>query len=247
MHLHLISQFLTHALGLTLWEAISEASRPLRILVPLICGWIWNKEDTLDQAKDILRLWQYWETSSQEWIDMSALCNWVIGFSSVSLIPWNVASSLVSALEEIILCDTQVDTAVVTQIAAHHGVTKGTGIILGSVSETGQAEYHIYTRSYIATNLFGLQFPSNCPDCGSRTSCGKVSRPPTTCVVVPRRIFCKNCRWRTQWFQPPKEAVVEHDADLFSWRLPLAQQAWKWQAPLEAGAKTTYGLSTLSY
>lgn len=210
----------------------------------MVCSWTWTRHDALDQAKDILRRWEYRQPSSIEWIDMPALCNWVIGVSSASLVPWNVAYTVACALGDIILAQIPVKTAVELRIGMNHSVMKGTGLVVGSVSKAGEPEYCFYARGYIATNLFGLQFPSNCPICGYRTYCDSQSSASADCLRVPQRITCSNCKRFTQWFTPPKCATVDLDPDLYSWKLPLVEQAWSWMEPK---AETANDVITLAY
>ncbi|KAG9041184.1 hypothetical protein FS837_012640, partial [Tulasnella sp. UAMH 9824] len=133
---------LAQTIGGTLWAAINAASGPLKVLVPMVCGWLWASRKSVDQAKDVMRRWLYQQPPSIEWADMPPLCNHVIGFSSTALIPWTVSSAVSSALEEIVLTKTPVLQAVELRICLNHELTRGTGVILGAAAESGEPEYH---------------------------------------------------------------------------------------------------------
>lgn len=205
----------------------------------MVGGSIWKLDNSLDEAKDVMRPWQY-QQEDRTSTDIPALCNHVVAFSSTSLIPWTVGSALVTVLQDILLWQTPVDEAVELGLCQHHSLMKGNSVVFGSVASPGHPVYHLYARAHSETNLFGLQFPMHCKECQARTSCHSghsKTHPRGKC-----RIICteQTCRWGTQWFIPPKQAIVKRDRFLMRWRLPLAAQEWNWIAPRQVIDNTPY-------
>lgn len=237
-----LSILLTLALGLRLCTAISTASGPFKILVPVVCGWIWKAESSIDLAKDVMRQWQYRQTNA--WTDIPPICNHVIGYSSTALIPWTVSCTLTNVLEDVLLSETSVERAMLLRVGMNHGLMRGTGVVLGGVSDAGEPEYHLWMRSYPDTNLFGLRFPNHCKQCRARTRCIR-KRSAKSDPRGERRIVCQECHWGTQWFAPHPDTLVIMDRNLFRWRLPLSEPDWQWFAPKLPGDNTEYPSTTL--
>ncbi|KAG9030999.1 hypothetical protein FS837_003128 [Tulasnella sp. UAMH 9824] len=237
---------LAHTLGRTLWTAISEASGPLKVLVPMVCGWLWALAESVEQAKDVMRQWLYWQPLPKKWANMPALCDHVISFSSTTPPPWTLAFALASTLEDVILTQVPLVQAVELRICRNHELTRGIGVILGALVESGEPEYHLYKRSYGTTNLFGLQFPSVCDQCHSQTTCIR-NQSPEFDPCYERRIVCNSCKWGTRWLAPPDNAIVAADPDLFRWKLPLAKQLWEWVDEKDQGHADAGGRTKLLY
>ncbi|KAG9018015.1 hypothetical protein FRB90_012623 [Tulasnella sp. 427] len=228
-----LSVLLLLCLGTNLWNAINASTGPIKLLVAMVCGWIWHWPQSVDQAGDVLRTWTY-QTKNKKWT-LPPLCKDAVGFSSTVVIPGVIASALASALEMAILFATPIDKAVLWRVGMSHELMRSTGIVLGTASEDNAPCFHILVRQS-DYNIFGLPPVDNCPCCRERVEVHQ-SKLRKSGPQIKKRLRCSSCGLRTQWFEAPEAAMVPNELYLYRWPLPAPKPEWRWKDPSKDPSK----------
>lgn len=189
-------------------------------------------------AEDLLRHWTL--TQGQEALPIPPLVNYIIGFSTPSLVSWAISLPLQATLEAIFLTESQVRKAVVSRLAGDKMVMEGTGVVFGHVREQDQRiHFELILQGFEDINVFGLQPPKQCQmltasgqKCGRLATLRHLRAAKQNGRDVPARVFatCVECNASTPSYAAPPGVTNPKDSNLFHWNLIRPEQAWEWSA-----------------
>lgn len=164
-----------------------------------------------------------------------ALCDYVVGFSTVRLFDITVQTETQAFLQSV-LCYGQPVEAADCQNLCSAKMAELTYPIVGVRSHrtTKSPTWLVYTHVDPKRTIYGLPLPA-CPDCEEEV--GSHDRPNHR-KHSTRWLSCKNCKIvSANLTLPPNGLAVAGYRDITVWQWPLKQQEWKWT---ESGRKRGY-------
>ncbi|KAG8921417.1 hypothetical protein FRC01_000259 [Tulasnella sp. 417] len=215
-------------LGKSLWSTIGR-THGRRILVPFVCGWIWEKPD---QVRWLLALFQEWDLKQGESItSIPPLIDNLLGFSTTNLVTWGVATHTTGFLNYLLLGEDTFLDQVNRHLLTNPSLMETTGIVVGYMSKAGP-HLQLASPMDIDRNFFGLPPPQRCGKCGGslklhfakKHSAGK----QTLLDRVRARCLSDGCRVTTPWYVTPGETSLPDSPGVFFWNLPLVKMEWEW-------------------